>query len=350
MKNTLLIRADAYSGIGIGHVMRCLALAQAWQEKGGEVVFASSMISPKLRARLRSEGIICAHIPASPGSAFDALQTTELAMINNTNWVVVDGYHFGCDYQRIVKESGRQVLFVDDNRHASHYYADLVLNQNIHANESLYINREPHTRLLLGTDYVLLRSEFRRMNGDARNIPNTATKLLVTLGGSDPNNATLTVVNVLGKIDIDFVKVKIVVGTNYMYYNELISSIAESKIPMQLINNPSNMPDLMMWADLAISGGGTTCWEMAYLGLPGVLLIIADNQRESAEKLHRKEAFVTLNGKRPFDEAELLGTLHRLISDKELREKLSRNASQMVDGKGVIRVLEQVVEAEAVEA
>jgi UDP-2,4-diacetamido-2,4,6-trideoxy-beta-L-altropyranose hydrolase len=350
MKNTLLIRADAYSGIGIGHVMRCLALAQAWQEKGREATFASSMLSPKLRARLRSEGIICAHIPSSPGSAFDALQTAELAMIKNADWVVVDGYHFGSDYQRIVKESGRHVLFVDDNRHAGHYYADLVLNQNLHADGSLYINREPHTRLLLGTDYVLLRSEFRRMSRSVRAIPNTATKLLITLGGSDPDNVTSAVVTALQKANTGALKVKVVVGANYMYYNELLSCASESKTPMQLVINPTNMPELMMWADLAISGAGTTCWEMAYLGLPGILLIIADNQRASAEELHRKETFVTLNGKRPLDEAEFLETFHQLLYNKERRETLSWNASQMVDGQGVFRVLEQVTEPELVEA
>jgi UDP-2,4-diacetamido-2,4,6-trideoxy-beta-L-altropyranose hydrolase len=350
MKNTLLIRADAHSGIGTGHVMRCLALAQAWKERGGEAVFASSMLPPKLRARLRSEGLICAHISTSPGSAFDALQTGELAMISDADWVVVDGYHFGSHYQRTVKESGRHLLFLDDNRHAGHYYADLILNQNLHGNDTLYINREPHTRLLLGTDYVLLRSEFRRMKRGVRPIPKTATKLLVTLGGSDPDNVTLEVVKALQKADFSMLKVRVIVGSNYMYYNELLKCASESNTPMQLAINPANMPELMMWADLAISGGGTTCWEMAYLGLPAILLVIAENQRASAEALHKREAFVTLDHKRPFDETEFLETLHRLIFDREHREALSLNASQLVDGQGVFRVLEHVAEPETAEA
>jgi len=314
------------------------------------------------------------HIAASPGSAFDAMQTAASALANDIEWVVVDGYHFGGDYQRILKDSDLHVLLIDDNNHATHYYADLILNQNIHANESMYSGREPYTRLLLGTDYVLLRREFLSVAGVNRGpegcqvrtpdstcsdnafarveraIPEVVTNLLITMGGSDPDNVTSAVVQALQKVGVSGLRAKVVVGTNFMHYNELLATAAESRIPIQLVVNPANMPEIMVWADLAVSASGTTCWEMAYLGLPALLLTIADNQNVTAETLHRDGAFVTMSGKQPLDETAFQRTMRELIFGKDLREKLSRNVSQLVDGQGVYRVLECIQETMAVEA
>jgi len=379
----ILIRADAYSGIGIGHVMRCLALAQAWQDRGGQTVLASSMLSPGLRARLRAEGMEYEHISASPGSAFDAMQTAASALANDLEWVVVDGYHFGSDYQRILKDAGLHVLLIDDNNHAAHYCADLILNQNIHADESMYTEREPHTRLLLGTDYVLLRREFLSARAERyalccqvgtpestlpgtpdstlvgipestdsrveRDNPEVVTNLLVTMGGSDPDNVTSAVVRALQQVGVSGLMIKVVVGGNYMHYDELLASTTESQIPIQLVVSPTSMPELMKWADLAVSASGTTCWEMAYLGLPALLLTIADNQRTTAERLHQCGAFVTMCGKQPLDERAFRQNLRALIFGKDLRATLSRNASQLVDGLGAHRVFGCMLETVAVE-
>ncbi|MBE3120100.1 MAG: UDP-2,4-diacetamido-2,4,6-trideoxy-beta-L-altropyranose hydrolase, partial [Candidatus Atribacteria bacterium] len=144
----LLLRVDASARIGTGHVMRCLALAQAWQEKGGRATFVMTTETPAVEARLASEGMQVTHLVTQPGSPEDAQQTVGLAQQREAVWIVVDGYYFGADYQQTIKRAGLRLLFVDDYGHAGHYYADLVLNQNIYANESLYPKREPHTRLL----------------------------------------------------------------------------------------------------------------------------------------------------------------------------------------------------------
>ena len=110
---------------------------------------------------------------------------------------MVDGYQFNADYQRALKAAGFRVLFLDDYGHATHYSADLVLNQNAYANEKMYAARESYTRLLLGTDYCLLRREFSSWRGWKREIAPIGTKILVTMGGSDPENFTTDVVEAL---------------------------------------------------------------------------------------------------------------------------------------------------------
>ena len=85
---------------------------------------------PALEARLVSEGMKIVHLKAQPGSFEDAKQTVNLAIDSGSPWIVVDGYHFSSEYQKLIEDSGAHQLFIDDYGHANHYYADIVLNQN----------------------------------------------------------------------------------------------------------------------------------------------------------------------------------------------------------------------------
>ena len=199
----LVVRADASTQIGTGHVMRCLALAQAWQDVSSDVIFIMATKTPAIEARLKSEGMEVVYIPVQIGSVEDARETINLTRKFDTDWIVVDGYSFGGDYQKIIKDDGLRLLMIDDYGHAEHYYGDIVLNQNISADEKLYVNREPYTQLLLGVKYTLLRREFWQWRGWKREIPIVARKVLVTLGGSDPDNVTLKVIQALQLVKSD---------------------------------------------------------------------------------------------------------------------------------------------------
>ena len=157
MTGPLLVRADGSAAIGAGHVMRCLALAPAWQDAGGDVTFAASSLGDTLRRRLIDEGVRVVDLDAPPGSRLDTEATVHHARQAGADWVVADGYDFDAAYQRCVHESGLKLLVLDDYGHAEHYHADLVLNLNLDAEESLYAHRDPATQLLLGTRYALLR-------------------------------------------------------------------------------------------------------------------------------------------------------------------------------------------------
>ncbi|PYJ64808.1 MAG: UDP-2,4-diacetamido-2,4,6-trideoxy-beta-L-altropyranose hydrolase, partial [Verrucomicrobia bacterium] len=113
-----------------------MALGQTWQDAGGHAVFVMCTDAPAIEDRFKSERMEIVHLSALLGSADDAMQTADLSRRMGASWVVVDGYHFGADYQRFVKDAGLCLLFIDDNGHADRYYADIVLNQNLHAHES----------------------------------------------------------------------------------------------------------------------------------------------------------------------------------------------------------------------
>ena len=218
--STLLLRPDASLKIGTGHVMRCLALAQGWQAQGGKTLIVMAKSTSNLDARLVTEGMQVLYLTeVLPGSLDDVRETAIIAQQHNAAWIIIDGYHFDAWYQKYLKEAGYPLLFVDDNGHARHYYADLILNQNIHANASMYGNRDPDTKLLLGPSYAVLRREFWSWRKWKRKIPRKARNILVTMGGSDPDNVTLKVIRALQQIEFDDLQFIIVVGGSNPHYH-----------------------------------------------------------------------------------------------------------------------------------
>lgn len=338
----LLIRADASTQMGTGHVMRCMALAQAWQEAGGQTILAMAIEAPVLEARLTSEGVEIFHLSVLPGSVEDAQKTASLARQIDVRWLVVDGYHFGSEYQRIIKDAGLSLLFVDDCGHTDYYYADIILNQNIYAHEGLYPNRESYTQILLGTHYVLLRREFWQWRGWQRSHPAVASKLLVTLGGADPDNVTFRMIQALQLVEMDCLEVVVVVGGSNPNYELLQTAVEESRFPIRLERNVTNMPELMAWVDVAITAGGSTCWELAFMGLPSLVLILADNQQAIAEKLGGMGVAVNLGWHEDVAVGDIAGTIRQLLVSAEARAEMVRLARKLVDGEGTARVLKHL--------
>jgi UDP-2,4-diacetamido-2,4,6-trideoxy-beta-L-altropyranose hydrolase len=339
---TILIRADAAPNMGIGHAMRCLSLAEAWQDAGGKSIFVTSDLPPTLSARIVTENIDVVYISDKSGSANDAFHTVELAKSSNAGWVVVDGYQFGADYQDIVKETGLSLLFLDDNGHANHYTADIILNQNLHASESLYVNRELYSFLLLGPKYALLRREFLKPRRWKRQIPDVAKRVLVTVGGGNPENITATVIRALQRIDQPGLEAKVIIGPNNPNYYDLSTLTNQSDTPIELIRNANNLSELMMWADVAVSGGGTTCWELAYMALPSIILVLAVNQRVSLQTLVKRGCFIGLDSPEQFKETAIYQALKHILINKETRTRLSYNVSRLIDGHGVHRVMKYI--------
>lgn len=335
MADRLLIRADANPRMGTGHVMRCLALAQGWKHTGRDVIFACAEITPALEARLRSEGFAVQPLAPKPGSLDDAEQTARTAANAHAAWIVADGYHFDAAYQRAIKSAGLRLLLVDDYGHCDQYCADIVLNQNLSARTEWYARREPHTRLLLGTRYVLLRGQFRAYRDWQREIPAVARKVLVTLGGADPDNVTGKVIQALCDLDVE---AKIIVGGSNPHTDKLKAESRKLKA-VEVLSDVSNMPEWMAWADVAIAAGGTTSWELAFMGLPGLVLVLADNQREIAMALDREHVSINLGEAGQAAPDTIRSALAQLLQDPARRATMSQRGRQLVDGQGTERVV-----------
>ncbi len=335
--SALVIRADAGAQVGSGHVMRCLALAQAWQATGGQAIFAVTSGAEALLPRLKSEGMEAATLVAEPGSDEDARATSTLAREKAAAWAVMDGYCFGADYQKLIKDAGLSLLFVDDNGHAGYYCADLVLNQNLHAREEMYRPRAPETKLLLGPRYALLRREFLKWRGRKPKVPDVARRLLITLGGFDPDNMTLEVLRAVGQFASSGWEVKVVVGPGFPHRAPLHAE-AERATPKIEILECADMLECMAWAQLAISSAGSTSWELCFLGIPSLLVVVAENQRPIAEELARHGAAVNLGWRNHATQENLKPAVEELALDPKRRAEMCERAQALVDGGGAMRV------------
>lgn len=337
MPNVLFIRADGSSIMGTGHVMRCLALAQSWVRGGGQVVWALAETTPALNDRLQTEGFTCVALAASAGSPDDACATIVHARTAQAAWIVADGYHFGAAWQKQVKAAGFRLLVVDDYGHAERYHADLILNQNASATENLYGDRKTATRLLLGAHFVLLRREFLLAGVAPRVIPAVARKILVTLGGSDPDNVTCLVIGALAQLVA--IEVVVVVGGSNPNLAAVKQAVANCGFACRLVVNATNMPELMTWADVAISAAGSTSWELAYMGLPSLLVVVAKNQTGIAEAMARAGVSQNLGSSATLTARRITDALRGLLADHAQRKTQSRKGRELVDGLGVDRVL-----------
>ena len=289
----LLIRTDATTKIGMGHLMRCLALAQVWKDRCGQVIFVTNFESDALKQRLYSEGFHVIGLERSYPEPGD-WKTISVVLAEHPNaWVVLDGYHFDTAYQRRIKEADHPLLVIDDMAHLDHYHADILLNQNINASKLNY-SCGKDTVQLLGCDYAILRQVFLEYRNWKRQIPEKAKKILITMGGADPDNVTLKVIRALNSLNDPALEVKIVAGPANQNINSLEKELHLSPFTFHLSPSVSNMPELMAWADVAISAGGSTCWEIAFMGLPSLIITLADNQAGIAEGLDKAGAGIDL--------------------------------------------------------
>ncbi|MEM9543294.1 MAG: UDP-2,4-diacetamido-2,4,6-trideoxy-beta-L-altropyranose hydrolase [Cyanobacteria bacterium P01_E01_bin.42] len=335
----LIIRADASRQIGTGHLMRGLALARGWQGIGGQVIFAVATELGDLQGRLQAEGMTVHRLSSDPGSIEDGEETVNLAKMLRSTRLVVDGYHFDARYQQQIKTAGFKLLVIDDCGDAGHYYADLVLNQNIYARESLYPHREPQTQLLLGSRYVLLRPEFLAWRDWQREIPEVARKILVTLGGSDPDNVTLKVIEALQQVKVRDLEVVAIVGASNPHYEQLQGVVQQSQLSISLKRNVMDMPELIAWADVAIAAGGSTNWELAFMGLPTLIIVLADNQKEIARELDKLGAAIDLGWHETLSTREIASRCGSLAIATTQRASLQQRTAKLIDGKGVERLL-----------
>ena len=339
----LIIRADANDRIGTGHIMRCIAFGKAWQNRSGHVTFISCCESNNLKKRIANEGFNFVPIKASWPDPSDLILVLEKLselknQASNNVWIVIDGYHFDTYYQSQIKQAGYCLLTVDDNAHLDYYYADVVLNQNINA-EHLQYKVESNTRLLLGLRHVLLRSEFLNSAPSKIKIPQVSKRLLVTMGGGDKDNQTLKVIRAAENAGVDGLEVVVVIGSTNPHLQQIQSECRLADLPVRVVYNAQNMAELMSWADFAVSAGGSTCWELAFMGLPALVIILADNQQAVAQGLDKAGAAVNLGWYHALSSRQIAEALRDIAISVDKRTEMIRLGRNLIDGRGIERIL-----------
>lgn len=339
----LFIRADANTQIGVGHVMRCLALAEAWVERGGSVTFLTSKLSETLMSRLAEIPAKVIQIQCPYPDIQDVEQTLRAVKTQAGAWLVIDGYHFDEGYQKVFASEGIPTLVLDDGALLDRFWpVDILLNQNLGAEAQCYRGAS-YTKYLLGSSYVLLRKAFRQASVKQTYDIRQVRHLLVTLGGGDPDNQTLKVLQALKLLNDPHLKVRVVLGATNPHFDGLKRICEQLVFDIELIQNAKDMPELMNWAEVAVSAGGSTCWELAFMGVPNTIVVTADNQLKIAEALDSLGVSRNLGWFENVSAKDIAGALSELFMDRAQRTHMFETGRKIVDGLGVHRVIDAML-------
>lgn len=345
----LVIRADASPDIGAGHVMRCLALGQAWPADAGPVVFVMAEGAAAYGPRLRHEGFAVEAINATAGTPEDAAATMAVARRHTAGWLVIDGYFFDQDYVNQLLTGNSRVLQLDDNGQPHLPPVDILLNQNLHADVRQYPDRSPEANLFLGVEHVLLRQEFLNCGRQESELPDVVNHILVTLGGGDPENIVSRVLVALKKISHPDLHVRVLVGANSPHRSMLTKLAEQSPHQVEIQSPTQDMPPQYEWADLAITGGGGTLWELAYIGVPALTFILAANQQPSSRLLAEKGVINCLGRLVDLSDEEITAAIRELVEDKDMRARMVTKGKALIDGQGAQRVADAMLKTSRAE-
>jgi len=378
-----IFRTDASHQIGTGHVMRCLTLAHALREQGVDCFFICREHPGHLLGLIREQGFEAVALPfdsrecdypvhaseskpefksefspefnpelgpelgPEPTLAHtdwlgtdwrtDAVATRDALGEMIADWLIVDHYALDTRWETALRPHCRKLLAIDDLADREHD-CDLLLDQNLVADmEHRYDNKLPdHCGLLLGPQYALLQPEYPELHARTPPREGPICRILVYFGGADTDNFTGLAIAAFRSLPHDDIRLDVVINPASLHADairEQVKGIQEVTLHTHL---PSLAP-LMVQADLAIGAGGATSWERCCLGLPTLVVTLAENQKPIAAELDRQGLIRWLGHK---DEVTEHGLVHALadIVDKDLTQEWSEKCQRLVDGRGTQRV------------
>ena len=251
--------------------------------------------------------------------------------------LLLDSYAFNAGYLEMLRQAGYRVAIFEDGNRLELYRCDMVVDSAPKADSLAYYGL-PETRFYLGSDYFPLHPEFRNL-AQPKAIHETPKTIVVTFGGSDNDDVTSRVLNAIADINGDFDTVTIL-GPAYSGQAE---DVAENDLRVRLHRNVTSMAALLGSGDIAVSSGGNTASELAFLGIPMILLSLSPDQDRVAEALSNAGAAIYLGHHDQVGEATITETVGTLIDDHDQREKMSRAGLELIDGKGAERIADAIL-------
>ena len=351
----IAIRADASTEIGTGHIMRCLTLANALRETGAEIFFLCRPHAGNIVDLVCDQGyqVFCLEYPSQESDNLllhsnwlgstqkqDAQQCVQYLKDNIVDWIVVDHYSLDETWELELQPYCRNLMVIDDLSDRRHI-CDIILDQNFGSTKKKYQHLVPESSYILaGSDFTLLRPEFaewRQYSLKRRQLPKIDS-LLINLGGVDADNITAQLILQLEFCDLpEKTSVTVVLGATAPHFAEVERVANDSKYSVTVIVAASNMAQIMSNSDLAIGAAGSTTWERCCLGLPTILVAIADNQQLVASSLAQVGAAQVIN--------QVSELPDQINSAKVNLVKLSTSSIQISDGQGALRVSRFITES-----
>lgn len=352
----VVIRTDASWKIGSGHVMRCLTLAAELRQRGAEVSFICREHPGNLIELIEEKGCSVIRLPQPHNNYFavpedlahaswmsvpweqDAADTLSAVGESRPDWLIIDHYAIDRRWEeRLLPYVGR-IMAIDDLADRPHH-CQLLLDQNLYYGlETRYNDLVPaNCTKLLGPRYALLRPEFYEARKTLRQRDGRVRRVMVFFGGVDPTNETEKVLEALTNITNRSFEVDVVVGIGNPH-KEQIQNVCAVYDNFHYHCKVHNMAELVAAADLALGAGGSAIWERCAVGLPSLVTVLADNQKELATSGARAGLFIKLGEFSDVTSDIISNALSFALNFPEVLQHYSRNCLETVDGKGTGRV------------
>jgi UDP-2,4-diacetamido-2,4,6-trideoxy-beta-L-altropyranose hydrolase len=270
-RKVAVLRADASSSIGVGHVMRSLSLGEALLDEGFGVELVSFELAPSLQSLATSCGIEVVELTCAPRSSEDA----QFVLTRNADIVVVDGYEFSREFFVALELSDTPFAVIDDNAETNAKSPKAVINQNPHASAPMYAHLQGNPKLLLGLQYAMVRKEVREVA--AMQLPTHEGEVFVAMGGADFLGLTAPIVEALAETGL---QIRVAVG-HANTQREQVQKLADQFGHVTLIEQHDYVSSLAS-AHVAVLAAGSSLWEACAVGTPSIGLVVAENQFASA--------------------------------------------------------------------
>ncbi|MBT0653111.1 UDP-2,4-diacetamido-2,4,6-trideoxy-beta-L-altropyranose hydrolase [Geomobilimonas luticola] len=353
----VIFRTDASLQIGSGHVMRCLTLAGELKQRGADVMFVCREHPGNLIGLIEGKGYRVELLPQPPADYIataedvahapllgvhwnqDAAETVAALDGGQPHWLVVDHYALDRRWEQILRTRVGKIMVIDDLADR-HHDCDLLLDQNLYQNmETRYDALVPENCVkLLGPRHALLRPEFTAARRSLRQRDGVIRRVFVFFGGVDPTNETYRALQALAGIADRRFSVDVVVGGGNPH-KEQIREFCAAHDGYIYHCQVDNMAELMSVADLAIGAGGSTTWERCSLGLPAIIVALAENQINIAESAHSANALIYIGKAAEVNAEEIAKHITAVLNDAPLIKFLSQRAQQLVEGTGVVLIV-----------
>jgi UDP-2,4-diacetamido-2,4,6-trideoxy-beta-L-altropyranose hydrolase len=337
----LAVRADASVKGGIGHIVRSLALAEAWKEAGGKAILVSSGPFPVLEAL--TADVDFRWLGAERPSLVDDIGGfLDIAHKTDADVVVLDSYDLDSTWEARVRQEGLPLLAMDDLA-SRHHQCDILLDTSLSPQDADQYQGlvQNETVLLLGPEYALLRRSFRATRFGPRE-GGPVRRVLVSFGGTDPLDYTSAALDALALVNAPDLRVDVVASSANPRLTTLCKQVAA--LPQAFLHvDTHEMASLMAAADLALGAGGSSSWERCRAGLPSLLVLAAPNQRGIAALLAAEEAVRIVSGEGTGLVRELANALNAALADCQWRAFASHRGMRIVDGLGAERVVARLL-------
>jgi UDP-2,4-diacetamido-2,4,6-trideoxy-beta-L-altropyranose hydrolase len=347
MSKNLFVLVDASTEIGSGHIFRCLTLSRELKTLFSKIILLTSDESRPILKNIELNDIQTIHIPSFKNlkledytQEFDKIKKILLDYSEDKNFLLIDHYDIDSKFELMLKNLFFKILVIDDLADRKHS-CDMLIDHGYYKNLRNRYNKfvSKNTIKLLGPKYMIIRSEFRKINKKNFKENHNFKKILITFGSVDVTNECEKALDALCLLTENKFEINVIAGSYNKNFSYLLKKY-EKYDNINIVQHVNDIEILMSNSDLCIGAGGTTNLERCCVGIPSIVTIVADNQKEGINFLSESDHVINLGLAKDVTTKTYLNALKNL--DSKLLSKMSQNNQKLVDGLGCNRIKNEI--------